>query len=582
MLCLPTTKKYGLLALLFMPFGDATPLKSEHYLRTTTINVEGTPAIVINEIVATTTVTVSGSYPNPTQSATSVISNQSTGYDGSNQATPDSIVEEEPSPASTGTASTILIPAVHPNKDLSRVDNLKKSKSAQLFYSQYIPSDESGPGAVNGSLPSDIPIATIKIPVLAHPVVQLENSGHIASFSCSSSSAKITFSSQRAFNTALADWHGEGNFIIITYDPSCGDGHGKNERNFVLVTSINPDKSSLSIVAKITHISFAEATGGDNIVHVDIGKYTPSIPTSDYPPTSDLVSKRSAAYTKDFSKSISLNNFPSNAQTQWGSAYSIYKNEAFSTFCVGCGISGTFIFHGSFSLTFAHGFTVGNLNLNGNLHGVLQFGIEAQTLSKTFKTPDVTLLTLALSPLSIPGFVTLGPQLSIAAGAALTVGAAGSLLAGVSLDWPAIAANLALSDISQSTSSGFTPQIVPVFQARGNLNIAIDAYLPIRIEVGISILDGKFKKSVALVEKPGISVTAAVVAEIGKPPITLASTSNGEIGNPSTTTAVTASSSHCTVNISANINNLVELELLGEKRIDIATWTSPSINKCII
>lgn len=472
---------------------------------------------------------------------------------------------------SASAAATILTPAVHPDQNLSHVDNLKIGTSALLYYRQ----DSSGDGsqAQDASRVSskDTPIATINIPKLKYPIVQLENSQYIATLVCSVSQATIKFSDSNAFRTALADWRQKNEFVIITYDPSCGDGYEKNERNFILVTNVSADKISLTITAKITHLNIAEAVGGDNIVHVKVGSYTPNS-RDGYPtnmaehtsgankPSDDQASKRSTAYSKDYSKSLNLNSFPTNAQSPWGSAYSIYKNDIVSAYCVGCGISGQITIKGSFSLTFAHGLTVGNIDLAGTLHGGLELGLVANTISKTINLPEISLIDLPLSPLSIAGVVTLGPNLALHAGGALTVAASGNLLAGANLDWSAITATLDLSHPSESTASGFSPQLSPVFQAKGNISATANAYLAVRLGCGIDILNGKFSKEIALVEKPGVSITAKAAGQLG--------------GGPPSTAS-------CNVDLSAYLTNDVSVDLAGIKQVDISSWKSGVLEKCV-
>lgn len=465
-------------------------------------------------------------------------------------------------------APTILVPAVHPDQDLSHMDNLKMSTSARLYYCQDTSSDDSQPQDADENSSNDIPTATIHVPEMNYPVVQLENSQYIATFLCSASQATITFSNKNAFQTALANWRKANEFIIIAYDPSCGDVYEKNERNFILVTEVSADDASLTITAQIQHLTIEDAIGGDNPIHVDVGSWTPSTPDG-YPddgPSDDQASKRSTAYTKDYSGSVSLNSFPTNAQSPWGSAYSIYNNAILTAYCVNCGVSGQLTLKGSFSLTLFGGLKTGNLLLSGSLHAGLQLGLVASTISKTLSVPELALANVPLSPLTIAGIVTIGPNLALRAGASLTVTASGNLRAGATLDWPAIAATLDLSQLSKSTASGFSPQLTPVLQAQGNISATAAVYLVVRFECGVSILNGKFSKSVALVEKPGVSVTAKAAGGV--------SVGSGGVGGGS-------AAAPCNVDVSAGLTNDVYVDLAGVKEVGIASWKSTVLDKCV-
>lgn len=103
-------------------------------LITTTFDIEGTPVVVLEEIVATTTVTVhdggpAGCAPGPPPPTVSVVKGPNTFVSG-------------PYVAPTGPVPdpTLLAPAIHPDIDPTNVANLRLNNKANLFYSAPDPS----------------------------------------------------------------------------------------------------------------------------------------------------------------------------------------------------------------------------------------------------------------------------------------------------------------------------------------------------------------------------------------------------------------------------------------------------------
>lgn len=102
-------------------------------LLTTTFDIEGTPVVVLEEIVATTTVTVHDGGPTdcaagpplgPPPPTVSVVKGPNTFVSGPYVA-----------PSGPVPDPTLLSPAIHPDIDPSNVANLRLDNKANLFYS---------------------------------------------------------------------------------------------------------------------------------------------------------------------------------------------------------------------------------------------------------------------------------------------------------------------------------------------------------------------------------------------------------------------------------------------------------------
>jgi hypothetical protein len=255
------------------------------------------------------------------------------------------------------------------------------------------------------------------------------------------------------------------------------------------------------------------------------------------------------------------------ASTPWGpgtelfSATSKAGTGAINIYCVGCGVTGTIHVKGTVTFAIAKGITEGSLSATGPVSAALELGIVASYVNTW--TYEKQIAAIPLSPLSIAGLITIGPQVSLTAGGSLNVNAAGQLLAGAVLDWPAVNVNIDLANIGNSGASGFTPKVNPVFQVQGSVVITAEAYLLLSVGFGIDILNGKIKKSVALVEKPDLTIIASASAA--------ASLSGGSIG-----------SSDCAgVSINVAFANYVYADILGISQLNINTYNGPSFGKCL-
>ena len=222
----------------------------------------------------------------------------------------------------------------------------------------------------------------------------------------------------------------------------------------------------------------------------------------------------------------------------------------------GIGVNGKITVAATIVFSIANGVKEGSVSADGNMHGVLQLGVVAQAVSVTIPLPTTTFAQLSLSDIVLPGIVAIGPTIKLGAGGSLTVGASGQLLAGVTLDWPSIHAKLDVASISNSGASGFKPNVNPVFSANGQVSANAELFLQASIGFGISILGGKFSKSVDLVEQPGIKASAVLAGS--------ASYQNGQVSG-----SLASSGSCAGISISANIYNKVFANLAGTQKQSI-------------
>jgi hypothetical protein len=418
----------------------------------------------------------------------------------------------------------VLAPAVHPDVNMGNMNNLKVVKSAQLFYA------ENDSTAANSSS-----VVTLSIPSTAYPIVQLENSHHISSLTCSGSTASITFADQAAFQIASSNWH--SGFVMVSFNPSCGSGHAKNERDFLLVNSIALAPNTLTINAAISVVDFATAIGNQNIITAELGQISPS-----------GVAKRITE-----SETFSWSEFPTNAlsTTQFGaSGFEVVNTASFALICAGCGTSGSITLTGSISFSIFSGVTAASVSLNGNMQVILELGLIANGLSTTQSIGDFNILDVPLGGLDVPGIITVGPQIEVDIGASVTISATGSLLVGAVLSWPNIQASVDLKKDTAS-GSGFSPSITPVHTISGSVSATLDLHLPVSIGIGINIFDGDVDVQLALVDTPGVTLAGTI-----------------------------STGSSC-VEVDVDVYNNVDVDLVGITTISLASFTEPVFSTCV-
>ncbi|KAG9527760.1 hypothetical protein KCU93_g4897, partial [Aureobasidium melanogenum] len=227
-------------------------------------------------------------------------------------------------------------------------------------------------------------------------------------------------------------------------------------------------------------------------------------------------------------------------------------------YCVDCGIKGDFQAVGTVSASLANGVTRCDVSLDGNLYAGVFVGVNAFAAYE--KTINKDLINKGLPTLSIPGIAVLGPKVTVSLNSDLKVQAAGQMLVGASMSWPAIHASLNLLDKTKSTQSGFTPVITKKFDAWGDVTASASLALPVTLFFGVDILNGKYSKGISLVDTPAVSASAelAIAASYGT------GASNG----------ITSSTGCLGIKYNIGLSNDLSVHLL-----DISTYTLSSYQK---
>ena len=339
---------------------------------------------------------------------------------------------------------------------------------------------------------------------LNYSSIALENSDAVKSAKCTGDELWITFWQQNAYNYAKSTWPKSGTkFILATYFPGCA-GHNAGRRSFSLVNSYQMDDSTLAIRAVVEdtdlksimqnfNLQWGTATAQNRTLskRVSIGSHTVSINVA--PAANSLVTT-----------------------SAFGSTFPIYSNNYISAYCVTCAARGSLTLSGQINWSILHPTTLQSgsaIVINGNLDIRALIGITGQA-SYSNHALTKTLFSSGLPGFSIPGIINLGPQITATANLDVDVNAAGQLLAGFELAWPNAQTTIDLVAATQS-NSGWTPSFSPTLRATGTFGITLTPSIPVSLGFGISVLGGAWSKTLALVETPSLTLSAAAYGAVG-------------------------------------------------------------------
>ncbi|EMD00364.1 hypothetical protein BAUCODRAFT_28714 [Baudoinia panamericana UAMH 10762] len=184
-------------------------------------------------------------------------------------------------------------------------------------------------------------------------------------------------------------------------------------------------------------------------------------------------------------------------------------DEGFDLYCVSCSASGDIKLVGTIAATLSSGVTQASFSATGDLDVELFLGLDA------FATYDYSqerdLKVVSLGGWKIPGIVALAPEAVLSSLIAVHIAASGRIYSGASLTWPNIVASVDLVNTQNSQFTGFTPNVSPVFQASGQIEVDVTLALPVTLSFALEILPGSnYQKiySVNLTDTPAVAASA--------------------------------------------------------------------------
>jgi hypothetical protein len=190
--------------------------------------------------------------------------------------------------------------------------------------------------------------------------------------------------------------------------------------------------------------------------------------------------------------------------------------------CAKCGVHVNIDIDGRLAFSIKDGITEGSISFVNNDPLTLdaQFGVSADGTAskskdkkktiKSKKTKD--LKSIPFAGLIIPGILTLGPQVTFGAAVSLEAEGKVEILVGGSIS---IGVGHAVASLKgKNEVIGFEPRFDPIFRAKGEFSLTGDIGLPVALEVGLTVLDGKFKETVGLVNTPSVYIKATANLEL--------------------------------------------------------------------
>ncbi|KAJ4298332.1 hypothetical protein N0V88_003357 [Collariella sp. IMI 366227] len=182
-------------------------------------------------------------------------------------------------------------------------------------------------------------------------------------------------------------------------------------------------------------------------------------------------------------------------------------------YCVNCGARGSVKATGRIHATLVSGIQEASIGISGNMYIGLYLGING--FAKWEKEWEKEIFKRGLPGWSIPGIVTLGPEISLAGKFMIGFEAEGQVLTGASVNFPAFEANLDLRNPSKSNQKGWVPNVDHVFQVHGGVKATAALGLPVKLFFGVDILNGVFKEGISLVDTPALTGTAEFEVNVG-------------------------------------------------------------------
>ncbi|THC93614.1 hypothetical protein EYZ11_006898 [Aspergillus tanneri] len=177
--------------------------------------------------------------------------------------------------------------------------------------------------------------------------------------------------------------------------------------------------------------------------------------------------------------------------------------------CENCYAKGDVSFAGRIGWSINDGLKTGYISAGGYWDSqlALAFRLQGQKKVEAYKKQ---LLSKNLINLEIPGVISVGPEVTLSAVIDLYFQAQADILIGARFEISRGEARLDLLDKSKNKFEGFVPKLTPIAKYRGNeeASVTVDFGLPLGLEFGVDLLNGKWKKTVGIIDQPSFQVRA--------------------------------------------------------------------------
>lgn len=190
--------------------------------------------------------------------------------------------------------------------------------------------------------------------------------------------------------------------------------------------------------------------------------------------------------------------------------------------CDACGTKGSFTFEGKLAFSIADGLTKAQVSLINNEEFVLEaiFGLKLQGRAigeggtgangkqGLKSTVSKQIASIPLSPLYIPGLLTIGPQVVVEPQASLYADGSIDIKAGPRFTISPGNVTLDAKSPDQNVAQGWEPHFEFVFDPSASIVVTADLALQVGIEVALDVLTGTYKTSAGIYTAPSVYLTA--------------------------------------------------------------------------
>lgn len=193
----------------------------------------------------------------------------------------------------------------------------------------------------------------------------------------------------------------------------------------------------------------------------------------------------------------------------YGEPKEIYSGNGIYVNCQECKVDGTIELYGKFSYGkdgLATVLNSGFVEAKGKLNGkaVARIGVNIQV------EKILNVATIPLTPISVPGIFTLGPQVVLDVGFNLEVGGDLQVTFGAYMNWDDVYTKIDFKNPANSQFSGWAPSnIEPQLSYETKLTADLGIFVQPKIEVVLSILNGVIQFGAGLVARCTAGVTAS-------------------------------------------------------------------------
>ncbi|KAF2707256.1 hypothetical protein K504DRAFT_458697 [Pleomassaria siparia CBS 279.74] len=318
-------------------------------------------------------------------------------------------------------------------------------------------------------------VAQINV-AMAHPSILLEDIDTVTAVDCSANSVDVTFGNQADFEESLSSWP-TSDFLLFTNH--LGDCDTDNKRGLYAVNSMKFNNATFTITASTIKSKFEKAT----TTKMQIGFAQVAANTT--------TAKRAVTQTflGNFPGKLSL--FPSSGPVSKGISVSVTEPH----------IGGHLNVRGKVKYNFLH-------PKKSKIYVEVDLSVESSAKVKvsTHAAYDDSVYTYSpgsatVSAFSIPGILDVGPMMTCGLGVEVSVSGAVDISSNITTSYDGFM-HLDLMDSSKTVTSGWKPVYTHQTNISATVEAQVNPYLSVTAEIGVRFLEGLLDLSSGIKAKP--------------------------------------------------------------------------------